>query len=101
LDTFAAVVFMLGCGLFIFVAAFCWGAWKAFLSFLAALIYLFANLSNIESQQLAMQFFSIFSSFFEPFGTFFSESWKWAKYEQPLIAFLLGCIGLGGSSQVK
>ena len=101
METVAAIIFMIGCGAYIFLAAFCWGAWKALFSLITFLIYLATNLGDVEMQRLTFQFFSIFSSFIEPFGTFFSETWKWAKYEHPVIAFFLGLISMGGTSQLK
>tara|TARA_B100000575_G_scaffold289116_1_gene290340 strand:+ start:736 stop:1047 length:312 start_codon:yes stop_codon:yes gene_type:complete len=102
-NTIAAIVFMIGCGVLIFLAALTWGFLKACVAILFFLIGVFQSISagEIYSAILAANFVNIFTSFFEPFGTFFSASWSWAKYEHPWIAFFLGLVSISGSSQLK
>ena len=101
MNTIAAIVFMIGCGALIFIAALTWGFWKACVAILVFVIALLDTSGEMYSTMLFANFINIFANFFEPFGDFFSASWSWAKYEHPWIAFFLGLISISGSSQLK
>lgn len=103
MELIAAIIFMLGAGLFIFLGALVYGSIKAFLTLLFVFISLIVNgisdpeiLLELESY---IRLLSIPSDFIQPFSDFFSKSWNWARYENPFFAFIIGAGILVGSSR--
>ena len=73
MNTIAAIVFMIGCGALIFIAALTWGFWKACVAILVFVIALFYTSVEMYSTMLFANFINIFTSFFEPLAISFQH----------------------------
>ena len=103
MEFLAAIIFMLGAGIFIFLGALVYGSIKAFLTLLLVLLGLIVN--GISDPSILLEFesyirlLSVPGDFIQPFIDFFSKSWNWARYEHPFFAFIIGAGILVGSSR--
>ncbi len=104
MELIAAIIFMLGAGIYIFVGAFAYGIIKVSLTLLVVFISLIVN--GITDPEILLKFESyirlleIPSEFFQPFLDFFSKSWNWARYENPFFAFVIGVFLLSLDSYI-
>ena len=99
METIAALIFMFGCGIFIFLVAFVFGWVKALLALFFFVVGFFisviGDIDNLFLSQTYIGLIDVFIEFFVSFIDVFKGSWKWARYENPLAAFIAGALSLG------
>ena len=99
METIAAIIFMFGCLIFLFLIALMYGWIKALLALfffiVGFFISIFGDINNLFLAETYMGLINVFTEFFISFIEVFKESWRWARYENPLAAFILGLLSLG------
>jgi len=94
MEFLAAVIFMLGAGSLIFIGALFYGSFKFFFALVLFIISIIVSGISDPSIYLEIESYAglltIPGEFIQPFKDFFSQSWNWARYEEPMLAFIIG-----------